>query len=124
MIRALLNFFTPLPPKRVSRESTDALHADIKAAGVWGEEIGDASRNAVDVWVRHSDRQNRAVNYEWLKPRAKLLALRWAGLSCVLWFGAWIASGSLLAEVPLTLAGFVTGVVAMVLFFIHRAPNK
>lgn len=41
MIRVLLNFFTPLPPKRVSRESTDALHADIKAAGVWGEEIGD-----------------------------------------------------------------------------------
>jgi len=29
-------FFHPIAPK-----STDALHADIKAAGVWGEENGD-----------------------------------------------------------------------------------
>jgi hypothetical protein len=103
MLKAIVDFFWPLPPNKVSRESKGAL---------------------LDVWVRHSDRQRRAANREWLKPRAVAFSRRWAVVSCVLWLSAWIAPGRLVAEVPLALAGFATGIVAMGFFFIHRTLNR
>ncbi|WP_175924641.1 hypothetical protein [Burkholderia latens] len=124
MFRALLDYFWPPPPKEVSRESAAALKADIKAAGVWGKPLEDVNRDTVDVWVRRSDRQSRAENVQWLKPRARLFALRWAVLSGVLWVGAWMASACLVAEVPLTLAAFGSSVVAITFFWIARAFNK
>lgn len=124
MLRAILDYFWPSPPKEVSRESTVALRADIKAASIWGEQLGDTNRDSVDVWVRHSDRQSRAANREWLKSRSGAFSRRWAVVSCVLWLGAWIVAGHVVAEVPLTLAGSATGVVAMGFFFTHRALNK
>ena len=123
MIKAILQHFVPAAPRDVSRESGEALREDIKATGMWGEP-GDTHRNAVDVWVRHADRQSREANREWLKPRAKAFAGRWAVLSCALWLGAWIVSERLVGEVPLTLSGFLTGSVAMVFFYLHRALNK
>lgn len=123
MIKAIFQYFVPAPPNEISRESVEALRADIKAAGMWGE-LGDAYRSAVNVWTRHGDRQSREANREWLKPRAKSFAARWAVLSCVQWLGAWIVSGRLVAEVPLTLSGFLTGSIAMVFFYLHRALNN
>lgn len=124
MLRALLDYFWPTLPKKISRESADALRADVKAAGVWGKPLGEANRDAVDVWTRHSDRQSRAENVEWLKPRASSFAVRWAVLSCALWAGAWVVSGRLMAEVPLTLAAFASSIVAIAFFWIARAFNK
>ncbi|MDO5947189.1 hypothetical protein [Burkholderia cepacia] len=123
MIKAIFQYFVPTPPNEISRESVEALRADVKAAGAWGE-FGDAYRSAVNVWTRHADRQSREANIEWLKLRAKSFAVRWAVLSCVVWLGAWIVSGRLVAEVPLTLSGFLTGSVAMVFFYLHLALNK
>lgn len=124
MLRTILDYFWPSPPRRVSRESDAALAADIKATGILGlNPLGDVNRNAVDVWIRHSDRQSRAENLEWLKGKAKVLALRWAVLSCALWAGAWTVSGRLIAQAPLALAAFTTGIVAIALFRIARALN-
>lgn len=124
MIKALLDYFIPLPPNKVSRESNDALSADIKAAGMWGKPLGEANRDAVDVWVRHSDRRSREANREWLKPRAKVFCRRWMLLCGVLLLGAWITSGHLLAEVPLTLAGCVAGFISIVFSCVSRSLNK
>ncbi|MGF6440676.1 hypothetical protein [Paraburkholderia youngii] len=124
MLRTICDYFIPSPPNRVSRESSDALHADIKAAGMWGKPLEEANRNAVDPWVRHSDRQSRESNREWLKPRANAFCLRWAVLCGALWLGAWIASGHPVVEVPLTLMGFVAGCVATVFFYVGRSLNK
>ncbi|CAB3754861.1 hypothetical protein [Paraburkholderia humisilvae] len=124
MIKVLLDYFIPSPPNKVSRESNDALNADIKAAGMWGKPLGEANRDAVDVWVRHSDRRSREVNREWLKPRAKVFCGRWALLSGVLLLGAWITSGYQLAELSLTLAGFVAGCVSILFSCVSRSMNK
>ena len=130
MLHALKRFFWPALPGRISVESADALRADVKASGVRGQEVDQINRNAVDVWVRHSDNMNRANNREWLRPQAKVFALRWGVLSAVLWLTSWIASNvhassvPIAVEVVLTLAAFATGVVAMAFLFTHRVLRK
>lgn len=123
MLKRIRDYFVPAPPKEVSRESADALRADVKAAGLWGE-LGEGNRDKVDAWVRHSDRQARAANREWLKPRARNFALRWAMVWAVSWIGAGLARGKLAFEVPLTLAGFVAACIAAAFLFIHRSLNS
>jgi hypothetical protein len=130
MFQSLKRFFWPSFPAQISEESADALRADLKAAGVWGQQVDQTNQNAVDVWVRHSDNMNRANNREWLRPQAKVFALHWGALSAVLWLSAWLASKADVSsfptavEVVLTLAAFATGLVAMVFLFTHRALRK
>lgn len=131
MFQGLKRLFWPSLPAQVSEESADALRADLKAAGVWRKHIGQANRNAVDVWVRHSDNMKRANNRECLRPQAKVFALRWRVLSAVLWLFAWISSKTnafgvqvLVVEVVLTLAALATGVVAMAFLSMRRALRK
>jgi len=121
MLKTIVGFFWPVLPAEISQDSKSALRADIKAAGVWGKPLGDTNRDAVNVWARHSDRESRASNREWLKLHANTFSKRWAVLSCVQWAGAAAASGHLIAEVPLTLAAFATGVVAIGFVFARRA---
>ncbi|CAN7793153.1 hypothetical protein LJR034_009303 [Caballeronia sp. LjRoot34] len=131
MFQGLKRLFWPPLPAQVSEESADALRADLTAAGVWRKHIGQANRNAVDVWVRHSDNMKRANNRECLRPQAKVFALRWRVLSAVLWLFAWISSKTnafgvqvMVVEVVLTLAALATGVVAMAFLSMRRALRK
>jgi hypothetical protein len=130
MLQALKRFFWPALPAQISEASADSLRADLKAAGVWGQEVDQTNRNAVDVWVRHSDNMKRANNREWLRPQTKIFALRWGVLSAILGLSAWIASKAdassfpMAVEVVLTLAAFATGLVAMAFLFTHRALRK
>jgi len=63
MLRVILAYFWPSFPNEISRESTEALRDDIRAAGVLGKLLDDANRDTVDVWMRHSDRQSRTQEH-------------------------------------------------------------
>lgn len=120
----LREYFWPCPPEKISEESKAAVAADIQQNFRPAGPLGEADLETVNIWVRHKDNQARRTNREWLRPLAGKLACRWGWLSAVSWILSYLTSGHLLFEVPLTIIGFISGVVTFGLVYAHRSLNK
>lgn len=118
------DYFWPNPPRQISVESQAALKADLQEKGVWSAQLDDKHRSAVNVWTRHADKLARAENREWFREHGVKFVRRWAVVSCVAWAGAWVASGTLLLEVPLALAGFAAGALAIFFQYLRRIEGQ
>lgn len=121
---SVIDYFWPRPPKQISNKSKVALSKDLKDCGTLGLDLGEEHRLSVSPWIRGEDRNARKVNREWLKMYTLTFTKRWAALSGSLWFLAWVASGFLIIEIPLTLLAFVSGCIALAFFYAHKKLNE
>jgi len=116
----LKSYFWPNPPKRISAESETGFKADLLARELWSGELEDKQSSAIDVWTKHADNLARAENRAWFREHGMKFVRRWATMSFIAFGLAWLASGSVIFEVPFALTGLVAGGVTVFFQFLRR----
>lgn len=117
---SIIDYYWPNPPTDISAESKEAFKKDLSKMKVFDIELEDTNRMRVSPWIRLKDNYARSVNKEWLSKCALTFFKRWLILSCLLWGIGFMSTGILIIEVPMTIGGFVSGIVAVGFLYVHR----